>query len=408
MPHVHVVGAGPVGLSFAIQAKLLLNKRQMEADVSVSEHHTTYKRQHLVRLTPESIQGMIELPAFNNLQKQLRLNCAIRTHDLEKLLLREARALGIKIIYEHIDDPKQLPIRYPGVSHLVGADGSHSLCRTKIFKNELLFKRPLQYAIEVKYEINQQGQRLPTDKILALEEAFGSFRPIEYIGKFKAGVTPITLWILVDPSIYMAMAPATFKEPYNLRQDSHKIPPKLLTSIQNWLQARCQLFGEVRSSERITRLELTAYSSYHVTRHENGVQWCLVGDAALGVPFFRSLNNGMLSATSLAQAISQDIIHSGSNRLDQRIKRTLISWTWKLLPSSLKGCDAASSAYLKLYAIQQTWLAYKEYTRAYFKSWVIRFLSFLLWLKSILANEWYGQMDLEPFARPITSVSPVL
>lgn len=396
MSSVHIIGAGPVGISTGILIRLL----SPQTPVRISERYREYQRQHLVRLLPESIEGMIQVPALRDLQKQLQGNCAIRTYDLENLLLNQARKLGIEILYEQISDPTQIRARFPTTRHIIAADGAHSLCRSQIFNNDLRFKTPLQYAIEVKYEVNQKAHRLPTDKVLALEEEFGSFRPIEYIGKFKGGVTPVTLWILVDYDTYKQMENATFKEPYNLRKHSQKIPPKLLTSIHNWLGARCEIFHEVRSIERITRLELTAYASRNVVKMDHGLHWSLVGDAALGVPFFRSLNNGMISSSLLARAIAADLLPESSLSLKQRLEKKLICWIWKILPSALKGSDESCSAYLKRYAIQQTWLAYKEYLKAALKSQVVRFLNFLLWLKCMLSNEWYKQMDLDPFNKP--------
>lgn len=399
MPDVHIIGAGPVGLATAIQIKL----RAPKTKVRITERHKIYQRQHVVRLNPESIKGMIALPPLADLHRQLSKRNVIRTHDLENLLLEQAKKLGVEILYKKVEAPREILSEFPQTAHIVGADGSHSLCRKQLFGNRFLFSKPLQYVIEIKYEVTGTTQRLPTEKILELESRFGDFRPIEYIGKLKEGVTPVTLWVLVDEKTFTDMKGATFKTPYFLRQDKNKMPSKLLTTIHNWIGARSELLGDIRArtDARITTLKLGAYASLQVTRKERNVQWTLVGDAALGVPFFRSLNNGMIASTAAARAIAEDILERGSKKtFFQKTYQTLKSWIWTLVfPSSARSYSKDSSFAMKTYAVSQTWLAYKEYTFAFLKSLAIRVLTVLLWLKKRL-REFFEQMDLEPFNIP--------
>lgn len=391
---VSIIGGGPVGLSTAIQIKL----KQPQTKIRIFERYNIYKRQHIVLLSPSSIKAMTAAPALKELYKRLRVHASIRTHDLENLLIKQARELGIEILYEQIKDPREIPLRFPDTRHVIGADGAHSLCRKSIFNDDLRFSKQLQHAIEVKYEVKGDTRRLPTEHILKLESRFGSFRPVEFIGRRKTETTPVTFWILVDKSTFDQMKEATFKTPYSLSQDRNKIPQTVLNAISNWMGARNSILGDIQSEipEKISSLSLPSYASKWVTKNESNVQWSLVGDAAFGVPFYRSINNGMICSSLLAQAVVNDLKeHQKPANLQQKLTKQILH----LVPSFLKGFDDNSSNAMKIYAIKQTWIAYKEYTLAFLKSYAITLLSYLLWLKRIM-NDWISQMDVTPFTLP--------
>lgn len=56
-------------------------------------------------------------------------------------------------------------------------------------------------------------------------------------------------------------------------------------------------------SEKITAINLPVYKSSSFAREYSNKQWFLVGDAAMGVPYFRALNAGLKCATELAKAV---------------------------------------------------------------------------------------------------------
>lgn len=92
--------------------------------------------------------------------------------------------------------------------------------------------------------------------------------------------------------------------------------PELSRSVKIWLNARADKEERVKGSERMTAVKLRCYASRKVattlpTQGSQGqrntaqpVSVFLVGDAAYGVPFFRSLNNGILSGTKLAETLN--------------------------------------------------------------------------------------------------------
>lgn len=75
----------------------------------------------------------------------------------------------------------------------------------------------------------------------------------------------------------------------------------------------------VPGSEKLTALDLTVYRSSQYVKfvdspsssNDNKLPkkaFCIVGDAAFGVPFFRALNAGLLSGSKLGEELSQVIL----------------------------------------------------------------------------------------------------
>lgn len=302
-PDVVFVGGGPVGLWTAAQTKLL-NK---DLKIVVLEKHEEYQRKHILNISTSSLKGIPDHAGFKELAKEIKANNNIRTNDLEARLKKIAQDLGIEIRKEHVQEPEKLKESFPNTKLFIGADGSHSRVRETIFDGELSIEENLQYIAEVKYEVHGQGrkmhglkQKYPTQKLMKSVTT-------EHIGTESNGITPITLRLFINKETYEKMAPASFKNPYHFATHQEVIHKKLKENIMIWLNAKEQVLEEqrVKGSEKITVTRLSIYASKTFVKQVDNATWCLVGDAAFGVPFFRSLNNGLLSGTKLAKAISK-------------------------------------------------------------------------------------------------------
>ncbi len=199
----------------------------------------------------------------------------------------------------------------------MGSDGSHSVTRDLVCDGQLKCHVALQHIIDVKYEVYGQAKKLsftnqayPTLKIM-------NHVAMEYTGKPNdKGQTPVTLRVLIDEETYERVKDATFKDPYYIPTHAEQIGHKLVESITIWMNAKAHLVGEkrVEGSEKLTSLKLSTYLSAEVMKKVEGDDEpdrrrlvFLVGDAAFGVPFFRSLNNGLLCGTHLAASIANYI-----------------------------------------------------------------------------------------------------
>ncbi|MFY7913960.1 MAG: hypothetical protein ACOVPA_04765, partial [Rubrivivax sp.] len=231
---------------------------------------------------------------------------SLRTQELESTLRRYAEALGIVIRYEEIKSTQALRERHPDCQRFVGADGAHSLVRREIFEDEYSVKKDLHFVAELKYDV--VGRTRPLD---LLTEQYRSLKLMphsvfEYVGRERDSLTPITLRFFIDQDVYNAIGKATFKSPVTVENYREKLPPKLSKAINLYLTIRKELLGDdpMFSTMKLGTLTLGVYGSATFAKRREGAEWYLVGDAAMGVPFFRSLNAGLLCGSKLAQLLS--------------------------------------------------------------------------------------------------------
>lgn len=289
---------GPVGLFTGIQIKILIP----EINVVIYEKHEQYQRNHVLRLNKRvTFFGLLPSPLLTNMINNLP--SIVRTSVFETQLLELTKQLQIPIIYKIIDNLNE----FSKSQIIIGADGSHSIVRQLIFNNQMKTEQILKYVLEIKYEVYGQGEKLDylrheyrTQKIL-------KYLTDEHIGTQKDHRTPITLHLLIDQQMYEQMKSATFKNPYYLHTHQHLIPKDLLESITIWFNVKEKYANEKRieNSEKITCIALFYYESIDFVHNdkEKHQYICLVGDAAFGVPFFRSLNNGLICSQKLASSI---------------------------------------------------------------------------------------------------------
>eukprot|EP01117_Protostelium_nocturnum_P003703 TRINITY_DN14984_c0_g1_i1.p1 TRINITY_DN14984_c0_g1~~TRINITY_DN14984_c0_g1_i1.p1 ORF type:complete len:444 (+),score=117.26 TRINITY_DN14984_c0_g1_i1:251-1582(+) len=343
-PEVVIVGGGPVGLWTAIITKL----RRPVSKIMVLERYEEYKRNHTLILNSMSLPTDLWVNAedrrgyeeFIHLLESL--NKKVKVIDLENKLKNLAEKIGIFIKIFKVEDTSQIFKDYPTAKIIIGADGSHSLVRETHF--QISFRKTIQPVVQVKYDIVGEGkplnlltQKFPTLKLMG-------FGLDEHIGRMNEGVTTITLMIFVDPSTSEKLKEASFKNPYTF-SNSSQMDEALLNSIKIWMRSKQHFNGEkmIPDSEKITTFDLASYASDQVYKKENGVHLYLVGDAAFGVPYFRSLNNGLLCGTELSKEVAS--LLNGSDGSLVRYNDYALGLCWmELKNASLKG-SLVKSAY---------------------------------------------------------------
>lgn len=304
-----VVGAGPVGLWTAVCLKLRMQEKDpnSNADIEVLEKNEVYQRSHVLKLNKKSLANCPKDPRLLSIVHDFIHQKTIRTNDIEQKLAGLACELGIKIRKNlEMTSPEWLIQEYPNAEVFVGADGAHSTMRKTVFNEEMSLKADFKYVIEVKYEVYGKAKRLkfvkeqfPTLKVMdALAQ--------EHIGTTKNGVTPITLRIFINKKKFEQMRDANFKHPYNFENED-KINARVRERMWTWINFREGQTGQKRvpNSEKITTTSLGCYASKKVVKMMHGKTFALVGDAAFGVPFFRSLNNGLKEGTKLAAQLAR-------------------------------------------------------------------------------------------------------
>lgn len=306
-PNVDVVfiGAGPVGLWTAIQTKL----RDPRLEIHVLEKRAVYRRSHVLNISSSSLQGTP--PQMHAFVEQLRRQRNPRANEIENQLEQLAERVGV-VVRKNIafTNPSDLEQAYPHTQVIVGADGAHSAVRRTVFHDEMRSQEDFNFIIEMKYEVQGQGKRLQL-----LREAYPTFKIMktiaqEHVGKEKDGKTAITLRMLINRESYQQLQGADLQNPYTLNNREFIQQDAIRGNMQLWLNLKAARLGERRivGSEQITVTRLGVYASKQfVKTTQSGVTYCLVGDAALGVPFFSNLKIGLRAGTYLSKRIVETV-----------------------------------------------------------------------------------------------------
>ncbi|MDX1838788.1 FAD-dependent monooxygenase family protein [Legionella taurinensis] len=325
-PDILVIGAGPIGLLSAIEAKL----NNPEAKVVIFERNKEYTRHHTLLVDPHAFKGSHPDKRLQAILKDF--HGPVPTSTIESKLKQLADDLGISIEYEKIDDPQALLDRFPSAHTLIGADGAHSTVRKKFFDDKKSVDKNLQYIVEVKYHVHGKTKPIPLTTYapaLSQTEHFVS----EQIGRKKNGKTPVSLFFFVDKDTYQevyAKKKLTLKD---LVQPETRNMTQLANSIRPWLALRRAALKDqlVENSETIAGVELSTYCTATFAKPLPGnKRVILLGDAGSGVPFNRAFNAGVertiLAAKLLAfppQADEEQRLSAINTALHQQVQKEI-------------------------------------------------------------------------------------
>lgn len=304
--HVVFIGGGPVGLYSAIQVKLYCP----EIKIRVYEKYEEYQRKHVLIIDENSYSEAHPNPEFRALVANLVGK--VPTSTIEGELLAFAKKLGIEVVYKKVESCEEVASENPQAVIMVGSDGSHSLVRKQMFGDTKLIEDDLQYIAELKYRVKGSSSALsPWSEYLpalTLAKHFVS----EFVSKEIDGESAISIRFFIDQATFEEIQDRgiTFKNPLNLTEAEKITTPNisaLIRDMKKWLIARKDLRDEVmcEHSEKITAINLPVYRSEFFAKETQGKTWFLVGDAAMGVPYFRALNAGFLCANQLAIALDK-------------------------------------------------------------------------------------------------------
>lgn len=328
-----IIGGGPIGCYTALQAK----NHNPAADIRIYERYPEYQRDHMVSITPDTmktcfsgdgVQGQIRaaIEAANENTQATRKGKSpihIPLQVLEGILKQHCTAQGIHFTYAKIETPQDAMARHPECQLFVAADGAKSAMRAALLGPQDTQEQDLLYSVDVKYDVEGQAAytRAPTyDKIDMIV--------VETIGREHEGKSQVALRFLLDKATYDSIPEATFKEP--LRMSGRTIIPAHDTpdgrpafgylpnrigpfedDIRKFQNIRTLHTQEhrVAGSERVTKVKLSQYASqkFAVMAKADEIRqagWFFAGDAAMGMPFYRSINAGLRLAARLGPVLA--------------------------------------------------------------------------------------------------------
>ena len=304
---VLIIGAGPIGLLKAYGLKKL-NPR---LKIVVLEKYPEYQRHHVLNLNPEHLENWMRAthtendPTLVALLQQLQEDNHILTTDLQKTITKLATDCGVEIQTAQEVTPEKFPSlladSYPNVKLIVGADGTHSVTSQTLFAPDNQVKYEFDYVLQMRYEI--QGQ----EKAPKVENQFFYHHILrkglvanEYVGHFVDGKTPVTMQMMISHEDYLQLKAATSKNPlrpFSNNPSAVQLPEKLNSFLTLYLQKRLSFitkqYATDPSSIRISVNETPATHAKKVKTTRENAFVLLVGDAALGLSYFKGLNAGI-------------------------------------------------------------------------------------------------------------------
>jgi 2-polyprenyl-6-methoxyphenol hydroxylase-like FAD-dependent oxidoreductase len=342
---VVVVGAGPVGLWVAVQLRL----QDPDLPILVLEKHSEYQRSHILRLKSDSFKGCVMDDRLRALVSDW--GNVVRTNVMEHDLLRLAFDIGVQVELFELTSESDIKALFPQAEVLIGADGSHSLCRRLFFGEPTPdFHMTLQHTFLLKYEVN--GRTRPLKKLFEVYPTLKILNAIlveEHIGKYNSELdrTPITLQMIISPHDFSHLGRSGMRSVMTF-DNFHDFPESIQDAVKVWINVRSKQIGDIpiHFSEKINALPLDIYRCSTLAKHEAPITFFLVGDAAFAVPYFRALNNGLLCGTSLARtacALSRGIIsQDDAVRSYKKYTDQLIEIEFKKAKSKRKNIGAVN------------------------------------------------------------------
>jgi 2-polyprenyl-6-methoxyphenol hydroxylase-like FAD-dependent oxidoreductase len=340
MADVVIVGAGPVGLWTALQ----IRKRMPTVTVTVYERHKTYQRSHILRLDHWSLL----LYSRNNLNAseqefysevtgkrvvgvhlEFARSLYIRTNDFEAALRAYAIREGISVEHRLITSLSDVESLHPECTVFIASDGAHSRCRHELLGEHGLELENLQHVLELKFEETGGPRKFDARQLWECNRHL-NFTLSEYVGRRRGEVTPVTARLFLDEETYAQLPDMSFKAPCEI--DSSMLPGKVQADIAAYLRTRARSLGTryIEGSGKLSKLGLSLYAARRFGFLRANKAWFLVGDAAMGVPYFRALNSGMMLGSRLAMLVaSNGLAPNQLKRLVHRyeLHRRLHVWT---------------------------------------------------------------------------------
>jgi hypothetical protein len=342
---VHVVGAGPVGL---LLTALL---QSMQFPVRLYEKRPKYTRTRMVKLSSFLVADSVESYCADYIDGE-NIAAVFDVTEIEEALLFRQSVPGdlMSLIHEWVQGFCPLNSIEEKLSHLINnrgingverietnitaqqvmamlgtgdilidCTGCKSLLRDHLVpgpatgnKDANTFNIQLEYAIVVTFVYNQEYQCNEVCKYYKnVENPHYKFIPFVDRTCYDGNITFVSGIVNITPEDYNEM-PATFDGQW-LRVNF----PQVAVSMDRFIdKIKQETHGEIISDLEVVRIPLNLYRALNVTSRKWLTQQgddhpftsspvFLVGDSALGSPYFQSISLGLESAIHLAGLMGQ-------------------------------------------------------------------------------------------------------
>jgi hypothetical protein len=303
---VVVIGGGPIGLWTALQQDPRLR-------VAVIEKYDAYKRNYQLRIQPSSLPEVGPDSRIYDAVKFLRESPHPRTKEIQEKMTALTKGTNIQVMGGVPFTTKQeLLARFPDAKVFIGADGARSLFREQVMDG-LKSYEDLHYVAELKYTTRGKGEYVKIGDKLGINLLTETFNK-RYIGTYDpvTNTTPITIRTFIPKASFDNLDKWASAGNAKSFEELKLKDPLVHSHFEEWLLAS----NDNVVNATVTVTKLNRYVSAQFVKEEviGGVKrvFCTVGDAAFGVPFFKSMNNGLLCGTQLAGRVTEYLANEKS------------------------------------------------------------------------------------------------
>lgn len=308
-----VVGAGPIGLLTAIALKTLHPDR----NIVILEKYESYQRKHVLIVQAELLESFIRVvgiknPKLQTLVTQLQQEPHIRTSELQTMLEDIAKELGIVKKIKTVTNKRDIEISYPNVKWIIGADGTKSVISNLYFGRENQEKTAFDYTLQIRLE-TPGSAKSSTVQMIDLMLNTGILAN-EYVGGYDSakGCASVTTQCIISKESYDQLRTATSKTPYYPWRDNRKIhpgmqvPKEINRFLQIYMKNRLEMEAKSGKSFSLKDVRISVNESPVTKARKRFIATdkataVLVGDAQLGLSYFKGLNGGIESLTKFME-----------------------------------------------------------------------------------------------------------
>lgn len=320
---VVIIGGGPIGLAHAWGIKQL----NPALKVVVYEKYEEYQRRHTLIMQPKCLEALmvatntVDNPDLDALLRQIEDDPNIRTNALEHIFKKVSKDLGVEIINQEIETDtlnSQLFTENPNVRLVIGADGTHSIISQSLFPEGNQIKHEFDFVLQLRFDIDGEYQPKTKETIAFYQNMLRQgLVANEYVGHFKDGKTPVTMQVMISKQDFARLQAATSKNPIFLFKDDSD-PRKTVdhgkigTFIQSYLKQTISNLEDqsVKIEQETIRISVNEAPATHANQifnYHNETPVILVGDAGLGLSYFKGLNAGLESTAELLKGLGPSI-----------------------------------------------------------------------------------------------------
>lgn len=294
-----IIGGGPVGLFTALQLKI----KFPYARVLVVEQYTRYQRDHVVHLNDSFIWA--ECYLYQNMIDALNID-QHPIQQLEILLQHYCQIMGVEFCYQKITAESFLlaDAFWNQAQVLIGADGAKSMIRQTFFSARLGHKEIISHVVKVKVPVTQARK-------MNILTTYKALKTIQHMISEQIQPHEQVWFVQVSPAEFEYFQNANLKHPLRLSQCSRQHP--VIHDICQWSRIRHQQGYDAIELENmadqveLTGIELSLYAAEQPVKTRctpNTTQLVyLVGDAAMGAPYFQALNTGLRLSNYLIKSL---------------------------------------------------------------------------------------------------------